>query len=293
MNQFFARYQALFDKDLSVYHHAILPSSIWITGLHHAPSPVLTHLRKEGFVCTPIPHSLQGYRIDRATHAIGATPLYLFGYYSVQEAASQFPAVVLSPQPGEYVVDMCAAPGMKTIQLASLMQDKGVIVACDRNAQRLLALQNNLERCLIASCIVVNTDARDLRLSEKADKVLLDAPCSGNFLIDKTWLKKRKLQDFKKMAELQKELLSTGLTLLKNGGTLVYSTCSLEPEENEEVIDWALRSLPVVVEPVRASWGRKGMTTAFGKKYHTEVSKTWRFLPPECQGFFVAKLRKQ
>ncbi len=293
MHHFFTRYQELFGKDLSSYQEAILPQSIWITQLHAPSSHILSRLAKEGFVCTPLSHAPSGYRIDRMPHAIGATPLYLFGYYSVQEAASQFPAVVLSPQPGDYVVDMCAAPGMKTIQLASMMQDKGVLVACEKNAERLVALQNNLERCHISSCFVVHTDARSLRLSKKADKVLLDAPCSGNFLVDKTWLKKRKPDDFRKMAEQQKELLAAGIALLKSSGVLVYSTCSLEPEENEEVIDWALQTLPVSIEPLSASWGRKGLTTALGKNYHPDVSKAWRFLPPECQGFFVAKLRKQ
>ncbi|MBI4440586.1 RsmB/NOP family class I SAM-dependent RNA methyltransferase [Candidatus Woesearchaeota archaeon] len=284
MNQFFERYRALFG-DVAVPRKSLAPS-IWVVN-----PCVLKRLEREKFVFDPIPFSPNGYTAVKAPHALGATPLYLLGYYTVQEAASQFPAVVLDPQPGDFIIDMCAAPGMKTIQLATQMHNEGTIVACDIKADRLTALVNNLERCGVSCALVLNTDAR--KLNVMADKVLLDAPCSGNFVTDKTWLSRRKVADFRNMAQRQRELLAAGVHCLKGGGVLVYSTCSMEPEENEEVIDWALRTLPVTLERVSAPIGRSGIVNVFGTMLSPDLTKTWRMLPPETQGFFVAKLRKK
>lgn len=292
MNLFSARYAAIFGEDILKYEGHRLQHSIWMTKGKVTAEETITRLRKEGFAFSSIPFSPNGYIVTKAPHSIGAMPSYLLGYYSVQEAASQFPAVILNPQPEEFVIDMCAAPGMKTIQMATLMQNKGTIISCDAKKERLAALQNNLERCGIANCIVLHEDSRRLRLKENADKVLLDAPCSGNFFIDNKWLAKRKPSDFRKMAALQRELLATGISLLKKNGTLVYSTCSFEPEENEEVIDWAIRTLHVSLEPVTATSGICGLTRVLGKNLSPELKKTWRFMPPDYQAFFIAKLKK-
>ncbi len=294
MNSLLERYHALFGDTLQQYRHTVLPSAIWITGLR-PKEHIIARLKQQRFSLQTLSfssHSSKGYIATKVPHALGATPLYLLGYYTLQESASQFPVLVLDPQPHDLVIDMCAAPGMKTIQLSTLMQNKGTIIACDVKQERLFALQNNLERCGITNCIVLHSDARKLRLQEKADKILLDAPCSGNFLTDVTWLKKRKPADFRRMAQAQCELLAHGISLLKENGTLVYSTCSLEPEENEEVIDWALKNLHISLEPVHAPIGMPGMTKVFGKNLSPQVAKTWRLMPPQCQGFFVAKLRK-
>ena len=181
---------------------------------------------------------------------------------------------------------------MKTIQLASLMKNLGTIVACELKKERIESLKNNLERCGISNCIIVNGDALNLDLKQKADKILLDAPCSGNFLTDKNWLTKRKLSDFQKMAKTQQQLLLKAVDLLKFGGDLVYSTCSMEPEEDEFVVDWALNNLPVKLIEIKAPFGIPGLANIFGKSLTNELSKTWRMHPPKTEGFFVAKFRK-
>jgi len=244
---------------------------------------------------TRIPFLQHGYYYE-SNFAVGAMPEYLQGYYYLQEAASQLPAEILEPQPGELVLDMCAAPGSKTTHLAMLMKNKGKIIALDANNPRLPSLQNNLERCGVTNAIVYKKDARyadDLKLL--FDKILLDAPCSGNFANDEKWFEERKIEDLKQISKTQKQLLETALQILKPGGVLVYSTCSLEPEENELVIhDFLEKNPAAALEKIDIKIGEPGLTTVFGKKLSPEIAKCKRLWPHKTgtQGFFIAKIRK-
>jgi NOL1/NOP2/sun family putative RNA methylase len=223
-------------------------------------------------------------------------PEYLQGYYYLQETASQLPAEILEPKPGELVLDMCAAPGSKTTQLAMMMNNTGKIIALELNNPRLPSLQNNLERCGVTNSIVYKKDARyadDLKLI--FDKVLLDAPCSGNFANDENWLEERKLEDLKQISKTQRQLLESALNVLKLGGVMVYSTCSLEPEENEINIDWLLKTHKnVSLEKINLEIGDCGLTDVFGQELNKEISKCRRLWPHKTgvQGFFIAKIRK-
>ncbi|MEM4713896.1 MAG: tRNA methyltransferase, partial [Candidatus Bathyarchaeia archaeon] len=123
-----------------------------------------------------------GYWVVRSEFSVGATIEYLLGYYSVQEAAAQIPATLFTDLRGKTVLDACAAPGGKTVQLADLMENTGVIVALDVDGRRLNALMNQLERCCVKNTIVYRLDARKAsRLGLRFDRILLDVPCSGNF----------------------------------------------------------------------------------------------------------------
>jgi len=194
------------------------------------------------------------------------------------------------------VLDMCAAPGSKTTQLAMMMNNKGKIIALELNNPRLPSLQNNLERCGVTNTIVYKKDARyadDLNL--QFGKILLDAPCSGNFANDESWLEERKLEDLKQMSKTQRQLLESALNVLKPNGVLVYSTCSLEPEENELNIDWLLKAHKnVSLEKINLEIGDPGLTNAFGKELNKEISKCKRLWPYKTgtQGFFLARIRK-
>jgi NOL1/NOP2/sun family putative RNA methylase len=225
-----------------------------------------------------------GYSVD-SEFALSSTPEYLHGYFYTQEAASQLPVQALSPVGGELVLDMCAAPGSKTTQIAQYMKNQGKVVAVDSNASRLSALKNNLERCGVKNCIIYQKDAAHVAdLGVLFDKVLLDAPCSGNFVTDKGWFEKRTIEGVKSMARTQKALLKAAVAVLKPSGTLVYSTCSLEPEEDEEVVEWALDSLPVKLVETGIKAGEPGLTpkTRLCRRFWPEKSAT--------QGFFLAKL---
>jgi NOL1/NOP2/sun family putative RNA methylase len=252
-------------------------------------------LRRLNAKLTKIDWLSHGYHYE-SEFSMGATPEYLQGFCYLQEAASQLAAEALDPKPGELVLDMCAAPGSKTTHLAMLMDNKGKIIALDSNNPRLPSLQNNLERCGVSNTIVYKKDARfadDLGL--KFDRILLDAPCSGNFANDEQWFEERKVDDLKMMVKAQRQLLEAALTVLKTGGVLVYSTCSLEPEEDELNIDWLLsHRTDIALEPVEAKIGDKGLTAVFGKELNKEVAKCRRLWPRRTgtQGFFLAKIRK-
>ncbi|MEK6822780.1 MAG: RsmB/NOP family class I SAM-dependent RNA methyltransferase, partial [Nanoarchaeota archaeon] len=177
---------------------------------------------KEGFW---VQH--RGGRLD-----IGNTVEHALGQIYVQEAASMIPPVVLDPQPGELVLDLCAAPGSKTTQIAQYMQNRGVLVANDITADRLASLGINLQRCGVVNDIITQMHGmRDVQF----DRILLDAPCSGTGTIRKSLktLRTWSINATRKMCTAQRHLLRDVWPMLKKGGTLVYSTCSLEPEEDE------------------------------------------------------------
>ena len=239
-----------------------------------------------------IPFLETGYWVCRSKVSVGATAEYLLGLYSIQEAAAQIPATLFSGLRGKMVLDACAAPGGKTVQLAGLMMNKGVLVALDVKKQRLAALSNHLERCHVGNAVVYNMDARQVSwLKLKFDSILLDVPCSGNFVGEQDWFKRRTLGDVRRNAKLQKAILSEATDCLCDDGEMVYSTCSLEPEENEVNMDWAAKHLGLQIEEVNC-YGQKGLTEVFGTRLDVSVERCRRIWPGETQGFFVCKLKK-
>ncbi len=245
-----------------------------------------------GFTLEKIPFLDSGYWVKESKVSVGATAEYLLGFYSIQEAAAQIPPTLFSNLKGKTVLDACAAPGGKTVELSDLMDNTGVVVALDVSAQRLNALANQLERCHIRNTVVYKLDARQIsKLNLKFDKILLDVPCSGNFASDPLWFKRRTLSDVKRNAALQKELLCEAEKCLVAGGELVYSTCSLEPEENELNMDWAVKNLNLQIEEIDCC-GEKGLTEIFGQKLDSSIACCRRIWPGHTQGFFVCKLTK-
>lgn len=239
-----------------------------------------------------VPFLETGYWVRSSKVSVGATAEYLLGLYSIQEAAAQIPATLFTDLKGRSVLDACAAPGGKTVQLADLMDNTGVVVALDVKKQRLAALGNHLERCHISNTAVYNLDARKAsRMKMKFDRILVDAPCSGNFAMDKSWFKRRTLKDVEVNARLQRDILTEVATALSNDGELVYSTCSLEPEENEINIDWAVKHLKLQIKELNCH-GQNGLTEAFGNDLDASVARCKRIWPDETQGFFVCKLKK-
>jgi NOL1/NOP2/sun family putative RNA methylase len=234
-----------------------------------------------------------GYWVNSSKVSVGATAEYLLGLYSIQEAAAQIPATLFTELKGKTVLDACAAPGGKTVQLADLMGNTGAVVALDVQKRRLAALANHLERCHVSNTVAYHLDARQAsQLNLKFDRILLDAPCSGNFAADKAWFRHRTLQDVERNAQLQREIITEAATCLSEDGELVYSTCSLEPEENEVNIDWAAKHLNLQIEEISCH-GQEGLTRVFGKQLDASVSRCRRIWPAETQGFFVCKLKKR
>lgn len=242
---------------------------------------------KEGFFLT-YKHSK---RFD-----IGNLPEHQLGFIYVQDAASMIPPVVLDPQPGEMVLDLCAAPGSKTSQMAMYMQNTGVVIANDVSGLRLTPLGLNVQRSGMMNTVL--TLRANKFLSPIFDRVLVDAPCSGTGTIRRS-LKTLQMWSpglVHRLVAEQRRLIENGFNVLKPGGTMVYSTCTQEPEENEGMISWFLERHPdAELLEIDLRIKRSEAITSFdGQEYNPEVSKCLRIYPQDndTEGFFVAKIRK-
>lgn len=293
MNIFMKRYEKLGQKfepaEISVR------KSLRVNTLKIDERTLIDRLQKQRIALKKIDFLEHGYNYE-APFSMGATPEFLFGYYYLQEAASQLPVQVLAPNEHDLVLDMAASPGSKTTQMAQCMRNKGKIIALDNNYPRLFSLRINLERMGVRNVLVYKKDARFvLDFGLEFDKILLDAPCSGNYCIEENYFEHKTLDGVKERSRLQKELLKAAVKVLKVNGVLVYSTCSLEPEENEMNIDWILRKYPNIrLEDTGLKIGDPGLTEAFGEKLNPELKKCRRLWPHKTgtEGFFVAKIRR-
>ncbi|MEM4247158.1 MAG: RsmB/NOP family class I SAM-dependent RNA methyltransferase [Candidatus Woesearchaeota archaeon] len=292
VNFFLDRYSRLGE---TVPEKIELKPALRVNTLRIQEDVLVNRLHSLGVSLSKIPWLTHGYRIERSKFSLGATIEFLLGYYYLQEAAAQLPVEILDPMPGDVVLDCCAAPGGKTTQLAQHVQNKGAIIALEKKSHRLLSLRNNLERLGVSNCVVYHLDAvKAEKLGIMFDKVLLDAPCSGNYASDKGWFSKRKINDIMKSAKFQRGLLKAAISVLKPGGVLVYSTCTLEPEENELNMQWLIENYDVNLEPVCVNVGDRGLTDVFGRRLHGSIANCRRFWPHKTgtEGFFIAKVRK-
>ena len=287
--QFFAdRYAQLGWK----YREIKLKQSIRINQTNAKAKDLPQRLARSGVELTKVPFLDSGYWVSQAKVSPGATAEYLLGMYSMQEAAAQIPPTLFTSLSGKTVLDACAAPGGKTLALADIMENSGTVIALDVNKQRLTSMANHLERCHVSNTVVFAIDARQTSvLKRKFSRILLDVPCSGNFASDSEWFLRRTIEDIERNAKLQREIMSGALKCLEPDGEIVYSTCSLEPEEDELNIDWAIKNLGLAVLEVD-SFGSKGLTEVFGKKLDPQIEHCKRLWPGETQGFFVCKLKR-
>mmetsp|Transcript_10461 Transcript_10461/g.15936 ORF Transcript_10461/g.15936 Transcript_10461/m.15936 type:complete len:548 (+) Transcript_10461:75-1718(+) len=258
-------------------------------------------LSKRGVNLEAIEWSKVAIKVTDSTVPIGATPEYLAGYYMLQAAASLNPVMALAPVPGERVLDMSAAPGGKTSYIAQLMKNSGTVVANDLKAQRQKATVANLHRMGVKNAIVCCYDGRKIpKIMRGFDRVLLDAPCSGLGIIsrDQSVKLQRSAKDIQRLAHLQKELLCAAVDATdpnsKSGGIIVYSTCSISTEENEQVVQYILQKRHVRLVETGLAVGRPGFTRYKERRFHPSLALTRRFYPHvhNMDGFYVAKLQK-
>lgn len=275
------------------YRETKLRQTIRINETNAKGKNLVDRLEKLGVCLEKIPFLKSGYWVQSSKVSVGATAEYLLGFYSIQEAAAQIPVSLFTKLKGKFVLDATAAPGGKTVQLADSMENTGVIVALDVEKRRLAALSNHLERCHVSNTLVYLLDARQSsNLKIKFHRILIDAPCSGNFASDPAWFKNRTLKDVERNSALQRQILTKAVECLTADGEIIYSTCSLEPEEDELNINWAVKNLKLSIEEV-SCYGEKGLTEIFGIKLDPSVERCKRFWPGETQGFFVSKLKKR
>ncbi len=231
---------------------------------------------------------------------IGSTIEHFMGHIYVQELTSMMPVAILSESIKEGIaLDACAAPGSKTTQLAACMENRGAIIANDINYIRIKALKFNIEKLGVLNTIITNRDFRSFSFPEKFDIVLLDAPCTSEGTIRKDWNVLSHWSEAKifGISRLQKQLILKGFDFLKEGGTMVYSTCTFAPEENEEVVQHLLENREdVIIEKIKLNgfelsegilnWNKKG--------FDGQIKNTARVWPHHNNtgGFFMAKIRK-
>lgn len=231
---------------------------------------------------------------------LGSSIEHLLGYYYIQEISSMLSAIALEPKPGDFVLDLCASPGSKTTQIAAKMQNSGTLIANDLKIDRIRILASNLERCGVSNNIITKNDGvslcqRILNSNFRFDKILLDAPCSGEGTLrssPKTFIMWNPKM-IENLSRQQKKLLANAVKCLKVGGTIVYSTCTHAPEENEEVIDFALKNFPLKLEEIKLPIKtRPGVIGWKDQQYSGEIKKCHRVYPQDndSEGFFLAKM---
>jgi NOL1/NOP2/sun family putative RNA methylase len=263
--------------------------------------PRLKERLEKDWILTQIPWCKEGFWVEHKSgrRDIGNTLEHALGYCYVQEAASMIPPVVLGPEPGEIVLDMCASPGSKTTQIAQYMENTGVLVANDFKGDRMKPLGLNLKRTgVLCAVLTLMRGQQFMRIGFKFDKVLVDAPCSGTGTIRKS-LKTLKIWNstmISRLAHEQRQLIEVGYSVLKKGGVLVYSTCSCEPEENEKTVDSLIKKFPgASLEKISIDIKRSRPVLEYGKeKYDSRISDALRIWPQDndTEGFFVARIRK-
>jgi len=246
---------------------------------------------KEAFILKNIPQK-----------ELTATSLYRHGFLYLQSLSSMIPSLVLNPTPNDNVLDITAAPGSKTTQMACIMGNTGEIIANDKSRVRLYKLEANLKQQGVTNTKITYMPAQMLwkKFPEYFDKTLVDVPCSmeGRFYTQDL----KSFQDWSTnkidyLQDVQKYILFSAISATKVGGEIVYSTCTLSPEENEAVIDWILKKTQgnVVVKgfEIPGFEFHKSLLQWHQKKYDPQITHTARILPSLLmEGFFIAKLKK-
>ena len=239
-----------------------------------------------------------GLQVFESKVAVGATAEYLAGHYMLQSAVSFLPVITLDPQPNEKVLDLAAAPGGKSSFIVQLMGDSGMLFANDASRARCKSLQANLHRMGCSRVAITSMDGRKYpkMYLNFFDKVLLDAPCTGTGVIsrDRSIRASKTQEDLDYATVIQKELLLAAIDCCKVGGTIVYSTCSVLFEENEQVANYALKKRNVQIMESELKFGRPGFDKMRQYRLHSSVTKCRRYFPHlhNMDGFFVCKLLK-
>lgn len=238
-----------------------------------------------------------GLKVYNSQVPLGATPEYLSGHYMLQSASSLMPVIALDVQENQRILDMSAAPGGKASHVAANMKNTGVLIVNDVSKVRQKATIGNFHRLGVRNAVITNYDGKDLpKHFSKLNRVLLDAPCTGLGIIarDPSIKIEKKVDDIFKCAKLQKELILAGIDMLEVGGIIVYSTCSVTVEENEDVIAYALRKRHIRIVDTGLEFGVEGFYRWRDKRFPEEMKLTRRYYPHvhNMDGFFVAKLEK-
>jgi len=289
------------DMDLFIaYMMEYPPQTVRVNTLKADLEIVVESLESQGFKLERLPWCNYGFKVE-GEMPVSKTLEHTLGYIYLQDGASMIPPLALDLKPGLNVLDLCAAPGSKTTQIAQIMGNSGCIVANDVKISRIKALTSNIQRLGVVNTIITMVDGRRMprRTSTRFDRVLVDAPCSGIGEARRNWapLRQWAQRRVESYMRLQRMLVVAGFDLLKPGGIMVYSTCTLDPEENEFVIQHLIenRRDAVILGFNPNLRYEKGLTEWHGRSLHNDLSKTIRVYPHhnDTQGFYVAKIGRE
>lgn len=316
------RYQLLlgtrYDEFIK-YSFTYIRKCIRVNTLKISIEELKKRIEDQGWVLEQVPWCKEGFfvqghkTLDR--YDIGNLTEHALGYFYIQEAASMIPPVVLfgddNSEDSLTVLDLCAAPGSKTSQIAQYMQNEGLLIANDVEASRLKPLNINLQRMGVSNALITLNAFQEHKKSPRPrnpfqdnypdgffDKILVDAPCSGTGTIRRSFkvLSMYSKGLVERIAATQKTLIKHAFEMLKPGGVMVYSTCTQEPQENEGVVSYLLKEFENAdLLDIDLNIKRSDAITEFeGEKYDERVKKVLRIYPQDndCEGFFVAKILK-
>lgn len=297
----FERYRSIID-DWAAFAEALhrpLPTCIWANPLRTTSGELRAWLHEQDLNPEPLPWLDHAFTLP-ADVEVGNRFAYMTGLYHVQEEVSLMPVPLLDPQPGERVLDLCAAPGNKTAQIATHLQNRGTVVANDINYGRLASLRSTLDRLGVANVSTTTYDAANYPFeSGTFDRVLADVPCSCEGTSRKHPSVIEQRTNMRSLAGTQRAILQKAVQRCQPGGRIVYATCTYAPEENEQVVDAVLRDvgtktlrlLPARIEGVVSD---PGLTTWQEHTFHSSLANAMRIWPHQNDtgGFFIAVLEK-
>ena len=281
-------------------NHSPLPICLLTNRLRISPDELSSLLDEENVPHRPLAWYDSAFRVDGEMNP-GTTLSYHGGLYNVQEEVSLLPVVALSPRPGERVLDLCAAPGNKTVQAAIELCNSGTVIANDRSGGRLNILRTVLYRLGLTNVSTTNYDATVYPdVSEQFDCVIADVPCSceGTSRKHSDVERRSSREQSRGLAEIQKRILLRAASLCRPGGRIVYATCTYAPEENEMVVNAALTAVPglrVLPSEIPDLVHSPGLTAWEGVRLKDELAQTMRVWPHQNDtgGFYVALLEKE
>ncbi len=296
--EFFASYSEII-QDFTAFCSRLsepLPVHLRINTLKAPIVETRSRLERQGFLLVeekPLHMVFRAGNIPLPGHLLE----FSLGHLHSQALSSVLAGLVLDPKPGDTLLDLCAAPGSKTSLLAQLMQNEGIIVANDRNQNRLIPLQANLKRLGVTNTIVVCYPGQHFPKKFSFDRILVDVPCSaeGTLRAGPNKTLRQPTQANKKLLRLQRDLLLRAFDLLKPGATLVYSTCTYSPEENESVVQFLLENRPAEIKPIALNLLHSpGLDHWKETSYDPSIKHCWRIYPHQLDtvGFFLARVRK-
>jgi NOL1/NOP2/sun family putative RNA methylase len=301
---FLERFERLLDDELDVFLQCLNQPPVNFLRVNTLKLSVpqgRIRLAAMGVKTQSLPWYSAGFRVFGEYEKIPHSCEFALGYFYVQEGGSMIPPLALKVEDDHYILDMCAAPGSKTTQIAQLMKNCGAIVANERVSRRVASLGHNLRLCGVANTIVLCEDGRTLpqKISTHFNRILVDAPCtaSGHLRSKTPQFDIPNIKRIRGIQTIQKDLLTAGFRLLESGGLLVYSTCSLYPEENEDVVQNLLTRFPdaELLQPqIPQLISHPGLSQWKNSQYEDSMHRCLRVYPHDndTDGFFIALIRR-